>query len=78
MRAAVILLLAAALAGCGSSRALRPGDGEPLPPAPYGATATPTPDDLLKANPQARPGRSDELLRNSDERRSDEFDLPPR
>jgi hypothetical protein len=77
MRAAV-LLLAVALAGCGSSRALRPGEGERLPVAPYGATATPTPDDLLDANPQARPGRSDELLRNSEERRSDEFDLPPR
>ncbi|ONF96806.1 hypothetical protein [Sphingomonas jeddahensis] len=77
MRGAV-LLLAVLLAGCGSSRALRPNEGERLPVAPYGATATPTPDDLLTPNPQARPGRSDELLRNSEERRSDEFDLPPR
>jgi hypothetical protein len=73
-----VLLTAVLLAGCGSSRALRPGEGERLPVAPYGATATPTPDDLLTPNPQARPGRSDELLRNSEERRSDEFDLPPR
>jgi hypothetical protein len=75
---AAILLLAVALAGCGASRGLKPAEGEQLPPAPYGATATPAPADLLKPGPQARPGRSDELLRNSQERRSDEFDLPPR
>jgi PBP1b-binding outer membrane lipoprotein LpoB len=73
-----ILFLALLLAGCGASRGLTPAEGQKLPPAPYGATATPTPNDLLTPNTQARPGRSDELLRNSDERRSDEFDLPPR
>ena len=73
-----VIFFAVFLEGCGSSGALRPGDGERLPAPPYGAVATPTPDDLLKPNPQARPGRSDELLRNSEERRSDEFDLPPR
>jgi hypothetical protein len=73
-----ILLLGLLLAGCGASRGLKPAEGEQLPVAPYGATATPTPSDLLQAEPQARPGRSDELLRNSEERRSDEFDLPPR
>ncbi|SEJ35854.1 hypothetical protein SAMN05428950_1011956 [Sphingomonas sp. OV641] len=73
-----VLVLAMLLAGCGAARGLKPAEGEQLPVAPYGATATPTPADLLKAEPQARPGRSDELLRNSEERRSDEFDLPPR
>ena len=73
-----VLLLAVLLAGCGASRGLRSAEGEQLPTAPYGATATPAPTDLLQPQPQARPGRSDELLRSSEERRSDEFDLPPR
>lgn len=73
-----VILLALGLAGCGSARELRPAEGQQLPAPPYGAVATPTPDDLLTASPQARPGRSDELLRNSERRRSDEFDLPPR
>lgn len=72
------LMLATLLAGCGAARGLKPAEGQQLPVAPSGATATPTPADLLEPQPQARPGRSDELLRNSEERRSDEFDLPPR
>ena len=74
----LVLMLAVLLAGCGASRGLKPAQGEQLPPAPYGAAAAPRPSDLLTPDTQARPGRSDELLRNSEERRSDEFDLPPR
>jgi hypothetical protein len=73
--AAIILL---ALAGCGSRGDLKPAAGTPLPVAPYGATATPRPSELLDPGAQARPGRSDELLRSSEERRPDEFELPPR
>jgi hypothetical protein len=65
------------LAGCGSAGQLKPAPGESLPVAPYGAAATPTPRDLLTPTTQQRPQRSDELLRRSEERRSDEFDLPP-
>ncbi len=65
------------LAGCGSAAGLQPAPGRSLPIAPRGATATPTPQQLLTPTPQQRPARSDELLRRSDERRSDEFDLPP-
>jgi hypothetical protein len=75
------LLLAAvalALAGCGARRDLRPAAGETLPPPPYGATATPTPGDLLTPTTQQRPTRSDELLRESTERADDPFDIPPR
>ncbi len=67
-----------ALAGCGSRGELKPPKGEPLPVKPYGATATPTPSDLLTPSTQARPQRSDELLKNSEERTGDDFDLPPR
>ena len=70
----VVLLL---LAGCGSAAELQPAPGRSLPVATAGARATPTPNELLTATTQQRPERSDELLRRSDERRSDEFDLPP-
>jgi hypothetical protein len=74
-----VVLLGAVLllAGCGASKGLRPEKGESLPVAPYGARATPTPTDLLKPSNQAHPERSDELLKGSEDRRSDEFDLPP-
>ena len=66
-----------ALVGCGSAGQLKPAKGELLPVAPYGARATPTPAQLLTPTTQQRPTRSDELLKNSTERRSDDFDLPP-
>jgi len=72
-----VVLVALLLGGCGSAKGLKPAPGEPLPVAPYGADATPTPDDLLTPRVQARPQRSDELLRNSERRRSDDFQLPP-
>ena len=65
------------LTACGSAAELQPAPGRSLPVAPAGARATPTPGELLTATTQQRPERSDELLRRSDERRSDEFDLPP-
>ena len=71
-----ILLAALALGGCGAS-GLKPAPGEKLPVAPYGARATPTPAQLLTPSNQARPDRSDELLTQSQDRRSDDFDLPP-
>ena len=73
-----IVALALLVAGCGSSPGLQPGPGKALPVAPYGATATPTPRDLLTPTTQQRPARSDELLRRSEQRRADDFDLPPR
>ena len=76
MRPIVILLLLA-LSACGARGPLKPEKGTPLPVAPYGATATPTPEQLLSSSPQARPERSDELLKNSDERGRNDFDLPP-
>ncbi|HEU0043257.1 hypothetical protein [Sphingomonas sp.] len=74
-RLAIIVPLA--LAACGSAVGLKPPPGGTLPVAPYGATAQPTPPQLVTPTPQQRPQRSDELLTNSQQRRSDEFDLPP-
>lgn len=77
MKAVIGLALALLLAACGSMSGLKPADGKSLPVAPYGARATPSATQLLTPSNQARPARSDELLTNSEERRSDEFDLPP-
>jgi hypothetical protein len=65
------------LAACGGREELQPAQGKSLPPAPYGAEAQPTPTQLITPSVQARPERSDELLRRSEERRDDRFDLPP-
>ncbi|MDO7841468.1 hypothetical protein [Sphingomonas immobilis] len=66
-----------ALNACGSVTSLKPAQGQSLPVAPYGATATPTPTELLTPDNQARPQRSEDLLRKSESRRGDDFDLPP-
>lgn len=76
-RAVGMCVLLAMLAGCGAANGLKPGEGASLPPKPYGAVATPTPAQLITPSIQARPGRSDDLLVRSENRRSDEFDLPP-
>ena len=77
MKRLVVLCLVLALAACGAARDLKPATGKALPVAPYGASATPVPKQLLTASSQARPTRSDELLTNSEERQGNEFDLPP-
>ncbi|KQT34904.1 argininosuccinate lyase [Sphingomonas sp. Leaf412] len=72
-----MVLPAVALAGCGSTKAVEAPAGKPLPAVAYGTTAPPTTERLLTPSVQARPGRGDSLLRRSEERQSDEFDLPP-
>ncbi|MFC7536394.1 hypothetical protein ACFQPG_03320 [Sphingomonas sp. GCM10030256] len=69
--------LALLLAGCGNVGELRPPPGQPLPVKPKLARATPTPDELLTPPPYARPERVDEILRRSEPRQADRFDLPP-
>ena len=73
--AAVALLLA--LAGCGSRELLTPAPGKSMPPAAAGDPKPPTAESLMTADTQARPGRSDEVLRRSQKRQEDRFDLPP-
>lgn len=77
MKPLMILGLALALTACGSRGDLKLEEGKSLPPAPYGARETPTPDKLLEPAPETRPGRSDEILTESEERGDDPFDLPP-
>jgi hypothetical protein len=70
---AIILLTSA----CGMREPLRPPEGQSLPVAPVAARETPTPEQLLVPPPIARPERIDELLRRSEERQDDRFNLPP-
>lgn len=72
-----LLLAAIALAACGKQESLQPAAGRSLPQKPALAAAQPTVDDLLAQDAQSRPYRSDELLRQSEKRRQDRFDLPP-
>ena len=72
-----IALMALPLAACGSAGQLKPAQGKTLPVAPYGAAATPGARQLLTPSTQARPTRDEELLKESDKRQPDPFDLPP-
>ncbi|MBN8841462.1 MAG: hypothetical protein J0I25_14820 [Sphingomonadales bacterium] len=76
--AVVVLGSLLLLAACGRTHPLRPAKGESLPPAPYGAETPPSGSRLIDPSAQARPKRGDDLLTNSQDRRSDQFDLPPR
>ena len=77
VRVASALIAAAALAGCGSVADLEPPPGKSLPVRPAMAQVTPTAEDLLTPPPFAKPERIDELMRRSQPREADRFDLPP-
>lgn len=79
MKLARLALLAAALgaAGCGRVADLKPAAGQALPAKPLMARTTPTPQQLLSIPPYAKPDRVDELVRRSQPRAVDPFDLPP-
>lgn len=66
-----------ALLGCGKMAPLKPAAGQSLPVKPAMARATPTSEQLLDAPAYARPQRIDELIKRSQPRKSDRFDLPP-
>ncbi|MGC6330515.1 hypothetical protein [Rhizorhabdus sp. FW153] len=72
--AAIALLL---LAGCGKRDVLRPPEGKALPSKPATAATQPTVQDLLTPPVESRPVRSDDVLRRSEERPDDRFNLPP-
>jgi len=79
MRASRILLIAsvAALAACGRQAELKPAPGQPMPVKPLMAKTTPTVEQLLTPPTYARPARVDELVKKSQPRPQDPFDLPP-
>ena len=79
MKSTRLLLLfgMATIAGCGREANLKPAAGHSLPVRPLMARATPTPEQLLTPPAYARPERVDELVKRSQPRQSDPFDLPP-
>ena len=73
----LLIVALAATAGCGRVADLKPAAGKSLPVKPLMARTTPTPQQLLTAPPYARPDRVDELVKRSQPRPADPFDLPP-
>lgn len=73
----IIVTAVLLLGACGSRTELIPLAGRSLPPRPAGATATPTPEQLMTPDTQARPIRNDDILQGPDVRQTDRFDLPP-
>jgi hypothetical protein len=74
----VIALAALLSAGaCGRVVDLQPAPGQPLPVKPLMARATPTPKELLTIPTYAKPDRVDELVKRSEPRPQDPFNLPP-
>src|SRR6476620_422759 len=63
--------------GCGRVVDLKPAAGQPLPVKPLMAKTTPTPNELLTIPTYAKPDRVDELMKRSEPRKQDPFDLPP-
>lgn len=76
-RSLLLILVALSATACGRRQSLQPAPGQTLPPKPALARTQPTVDQLLTPEPLARPERSEELLRRSEEREDDRFDLPP-
>ena len=77
MKRAILLLLALAATGCGKQPDLKPLAGQAMPVKAATAPQAATIDQLLTPSAQSRPDRVDEVLRKSQERQSDRFDLPP-
>lgn len=73
----LVPMVALALAACGKVAPLRPAEGQSLPVKPAMAQKTPDAEELLTPPTFARPERVDELMKRSQPRRADRFDLPP-
>jgi hypothetical protein len=65
------------LGGCGRVADLQPRPGHALPVKPMLARTTPTVQELLTPPTYAHPDRVDELVKRSQPRAADPFDLPP-
>lgn len=72
-----LIIGCALLAACGNKADLTPPAGSPPPVAAAGSTKPETPAQQTTPDAEAVPTRSDELLKRSETRATDEFDLPP-
>ena len=69
--------IALAVTACGKVGDLEPRTGNALPQKAYGQTTDQNTGVLTTPSAQARPGRSDELLKRSERRADDPFDIAP-
>ena len=76
-RAFFIIGVTLAASACGKVGDLEPRAGNSLPPKAYGQSIEQTAQVLTTPSVQARPGRTDELLKRSERREDDPFDIPP-
>src|SRR3954471_23820210 len=76
-RSRLLLFAALGLGGCGRVAELQPAPAHALQVKPEMARTTPTVSELLTPPTYARPDRVDELVKRSQPRASDPFDLPP-
>lgn len=77
-RLCIALVMGSVLAaGCGNKADLRPRANAAPPVAPAGSAGPETPKQQTTPDAEAKPARSDELLKRSEERQTDDFDLPP-
>ena len=74
---AILIASVVLLAGCGKVADLKPTAGQSLPVKPLMARTTPTAAELLTPPAYGRPERVDELMKKSQPREPDAFDLPP-
>ena len=77
VRRVAVVVAIALLCSCGRVAPLRPAQGEPLPVKPLMAQTTPSAEQLLNPPTNADPERVDELIKRSQPRPADRFDLPP-
>ena len=73
----LIVLAAFLLGACGQMADLQPARGQSLPVKPLLANRIPTAAELLTPPTNADPERIDELVKRSEPRKPDRFDLPP-
>jgi len=73
----LLFVVVVGLGSCGRVADLQPAPGHPLPVKPAMARTTPTAKDLLTVPTYAKPDRVDELVKRSQPRQADPFDLPP-
>jgi hypothetical protein len=77
MKRLALVIALASIAGCGRVAELQPAAGHKLPVKPEMARQVPTAKELLTVPTYAKPNRVDELVKRSQPRPADPFDLPP-
>jgi hypothetical protein len=72
-----VIGVALAATACGKVGDLEPRSGNALPPQAYGQTTEQSARKLTTPSVQARTARTDELLKRSERREDDPFDVAP-